>query len=560
MTDLDQIAKDGPQDFGSGIGEPLRTPLFRRIWSASLLSNLGLLVQAVGAGWLMTQLTSAVSMVALVQTALMLPIMLVSVPAGAIADMYDKRKVGIFALSVSFAGAALLTLTTAFQWITPWSLLGFCFLIGSGSALFSPAWQSSVSEQVPSHALPQAVALNSISYNIARSFGPAIGGVIVAAAGAVAAFLSNALLYLPLLFVLLRWKREQVPSRLPPERLDRAITSGFRYVVHTPTIRVVLWRTAATGIAGGSMSALMPLVAKDLLGGSAQTYGLLLGSFGMGAIISALNISYIRQRLAGEAIIRLCAIVMAAAIAVEAMSGSVALCAVVLFAAGGAWMVSVAISNITIQLSAPRWVAGRTLAAFQATICGGIAFGSWLWGMVAQGNGVAVALLASAGTMAVTPILAIWLNMPEPSRDDKATVDLGAPDAALALTARSGPVVVEIVYRVRLEEARAFYRVMQAVQLTRHRNGAYDWTIARNIADPMLWTERFHCPTWLDYLRLRTRHTTAEIEIQRAAESFHHGTEPMSVQRMLERPFGSVRWKEDAPDTGWVEVLPITAT
>ena len=182
MTDLDQIAKDGPQDFGSGIGEPLRTPLFRRIWSASLLSNLGLLVQAVGAGWLMTQLTSAVSMAALVQTALMLPIMLVSVPAGAIADMYDKRKVGIFVLSVSFAGAALLTLTTAFQWITPWSLLGFCFLIGSGSALFSPAWQSSVSEQVPSHALPQAVALNSISYNIARSFGPAIGGVIVAAA------------------------------------------------------------------------------------------------------------------------------------------------------------------------------------------------------------------------------------------------------------------------------------------------------------------------------------------------------------------------------------------
>ena len=139
-------------------------------------------MQAVGAGWLMTQLTSAVSMVALVQTALMLPIMLVSIPAGPIADMYDKRKVGIFALSVSFAGAALLTLTTAFQLITPWSLLGFCFLIGSGSALFSPAWQSSVGEQVPSRALPQAVALNSISYNIARSFGPAIGGVIVAAA------------------------------------------------------------------------------------------------------------------------------------------------------------------------------------------------------------------------------------------------------------------------------------------------------------------------------------------------------------------------------------------
>ena len=165
--------------------------------------------------------------------------------------------------------------------------------------------------------------------------------------------------------MLYRWKREQVPSRLPPERLDRAITSGFRYVVHTPTIRVVLWRTAATGIAGGAMSAFMPLVAKDLLGGSAQTYGLLLGSFGMGAIISALNILYIRQRLAGEAIIRLCAIVMAAAIAVEAMSGSVAPSAVVLFAAGGAWMVSVAISNITIQLSAPAGWRGKRLRRFR---------------------------------------------------------------------------------------------------------------------------------------------------------------------------------------------------
>ncbi|AYJ85276.1 MFS transporter (plasmid) [Sphingomonas paeninsulae] len=552
------------RDHGSprtgGIGEPLRTPLFRRIWSASLLSNLGLMIQAVGAAWSMIQLTTDASMVALVQTALMLPIMLISIPAGAIADMYDRRKVGLFALSVSLAGATALSVVTALGLITPWGLLGFCFLIGTGMALFGPAWQASVSEQVPAHTLPQAIALNSISYNIARSFGPAIGGIIVAAAGAVAAFTANALLYVPLLIVLLLWRRIQLPSRLPPERLHRAISSGFRYVIHSPSIRIVLWRTLATGVAGGSVSALMPLVARDLLHGNAETYGLILGTFGIGAVAGALNIGRLRQSLSGEQVVSISALVMAAAIAVEAFSKSVLLTGIVLIAAGAAWMISVTVFNIAIQLSAPRWVAGRTLAAYQASICGGIAFGSWLWGTIAQSHGASVALLASAGLMVLTPLLGRWLPMPAASDGDKEAIDMGAPDVALALTARSGPIVVEIEYCVKPDEARAFYGVMQKVQLTRHRNGAYNWSIARDISEPALWTERFHCPTWLDYLRLRSRHTGDEIEIQQAAEHFHSGDAPLRVRRRLERPFGSVRWKDEAPDAGQTEVLPITAT
>jgi MFS family permease len=542
-----------------GIGEPLKVPLFRRIWLASLLSNLGIMIQAVGAAWSMTLLSSNAAMVALVQTALMLPIMLVSIPAGAIADMYDRRRVGIFALSVSLFGAVALSLFTIAELITPWILLSFCFLIGSGMALFSPAWQSSVSEQVPPHALPQAVALNSISYNIARSFGPAIGGVIVAAAGAVVAFVANALLYLPLLVALLLWRRVAMPSRLPPERLDRAITSGFRYIVHSPSIRIVLWRTLATGFAGGSVSALMPLVARDLLGGTAETYGLLLGTFGIGAVLGALNINKVRSWFSAEQAVSLCAVLMALAMVVEASSPWLALTALVLIFAGAAWMVSVTMFNIAIQLSAPRWVAGRTLAGFQAAIAGGIAVGSWLWGHVAQDFGVAIALLASATIMALTPLLARWLPMPLVEDTDKDAVDLGAPDAALALTARSGPIVVEIEYCVAMHEARAFYGIMQEVQRTRHRNGAYNWSIARDIAEPTFWTERFHCPTWLDYLRLRTRHTAAELEIHQAAERFHQMEGRVRIRRMLERPFGSVRWREDAPDAGNTEVLPITA-
>src|SRR5271170_7048754 len=192
---------------GDGIAAPLRYPTFRRIWLASVLSNLGLLIQGVGAAWAMTQMASSADQVALVQTALMLPIMLISMPAGAIADMYDRRIVALVSLSIALSGATGLSVLAWLGLVTPPILLAFCFIVGSGMALFGPAWQSSVSEQVPAETLPSAIALNGISYNIARSFGPAIGGIVVAAAGAVAAFAANAVLYLPLFTVLFLWNR-----------------------------------------------------------------------------------------------------------------------------------------------------------------------------------------------------------------------------------------------------------------------------------------------------------------------------------------------------------------
>src|SRR6202040_4024681 len=250
------------QNFAAdGVTAPLRHPVFRRIWLASLASNLGLLIQGVGAAWAMTQMTSSADKVALVQTALMLPIMLISMPAGAIADMYDRRIVAMISLSISLVGATALTVLAWLGLVTPQSLLALCFVVGSGMALFGPAWQSSVSEQVPAETLPSAIALNGISFNIARSFGPAIGGIVVATAGAVAAFATNAVLYLPLLVVLFLWRRTSEPSRLPRERLNRAIVSGVRYIANSPSIRIVLVRTLVTGVIGGSVSALMPLVA-----------------------------------------------------------------------------------------------------------------------------------------------------------------------------------------------------------------------------------------------------------------------------------------------------------
>jgi MFS family permease len=543
-----------------GIFSPLRYAVFRRIWTASLLTNFGLLILGVGAAWAMTKLASSASTVALVQTSLMLPVALVSTPAGAIADMFDRRIVGLVALSIALAGSIALSALAWLGVVTPVILLVFCFIIGSGMALFGPAWQASVSEQVPVEALPSAVALNGISYNIARSFGPAIGGVIVASAGAVAAFITNALLYLPLLIVLFVWRRKTEPSRLPPERLARAVISGVRYIVHSPSIRIVLGRTLATGIAGGSVSALMPIVARDLLHGGAQTYGVMLGAFGMGAVIGALNISTLRGRLGDEGAIRLCMIVMGVCVAVVAVSRLPVLTGSALVFAGAGWTASVTLFNVGVQLAAPRWVAGRALAGYQAAITGGIALGSWMWGSIAGVIGVEGALLTSAATLLASPMLGLWMRMPTVTGPHELSLDvLADPEVRLSLTPRSGPIVIEIEYRVDPARARLFYAVMQQVQLSRQRNGAYGWSFARDIADPELWTERFQCPTWHDYLRQRSRSTASERALHVRANEFHIGPEPIRIRRMLERPVGSVRWKEDTPDRSAADVAPITS-
>lgn len=545
-----------PKTFSAeGVTAPLRLLTFRRIWIASVLANLGALIRSVGAAWAMTQMTSSADKVALVQTALMLPVMFISVPAGAIADMYDRRIVALVSVAIALAGASALTGLAWFDLITPNLLLALCFVVGSGMALMDPAWQSSVSEQVPLETLPAAVALNSISYNIARSVGPAIGGIVVATAGAVAAFALNALLYLPLIIALFLWKRISVPSRLPPESLSRAIVSGVRYIINSPSITIVLVRSMVMGVIGGGIVALMPIVARDLLHGGAKTYGTMLSAFGLGAVIGALNITKLRKRMAGEAAIRACALSMGGAITAVALSGEPVLTAVALFLAGAVWMIAFALFNIGVQFAAPRWVAGRSLAAYQAASSGGIAIGSWVWGYLADVTGVQTTLLISAGLMLVTPVLGLWLPMPRISAREQEAEMLADPEVRLELSGRSGPLVVEIEYRVPRENARAFHNVMQDVQLFRQRTGAYGWSIARDIADPELWTERYHCPTWLDYLRQRNRSTQSERALDVRAAAFHVGSEPIRVRRMLERPFGSVRRDDDGPDRAAKELV-----
>ena len=532
-----------------GALEPLRDATFRTIWLSSLVSNFGQLILGVGAAWEMTRISPSADMVALVQAALMLPLMLVSVPAGAIADMFDRRKVALVGLGFASSCAAVLTALDAARLTTPWMLLVFCSLIGGGVALYGPAWQASVREQVGPAQLPAAVALGSISYNVARSVGPAIGGVIVLAAGAKAAFATNALCYLPMLAAFFFWRRPPVSARLPPERIDRAIVSGARYVIHSPPIRTVLVRALIFGLAGSASAALTPLVARDLLHGNAATYGLLLGTTGVGAVGGALLTGRVRMLLKPEHALNACALVGGIMFVIVGVSHSLVLTATALAVAGGAWMMLIAMLNVGVQLSAPRWVTARALAWYLSALTGGIAGGAWLWGHVAVRVGVGGALVASGVAVILSPLIGLLLPMPDGSYDDLEPVDLAhEPDVALALTMRSGPIAIEIDYRVDPAQARQFYGAMLTMQQARRRNGAFDWSLARDIADPALWTERYHCPTWGDYLRLRSRFTHADRALQSMVNEFHQPGPAPRVRRRLERPFGSVRWRTDTPD------------
>jgi MFS family permease len=537
------------QLFGSdGIAAPLRHVTFRRIWLASVLSNLGILIQGVGAAWAMTQMASSADKVALVQTALSLPIMLIAMPAGAIADMYDRRIVALVALCIALSGATALAVLTWLGLVTPNLLLGLCFAVGSGMALMGPAWQSSVAEQVPAETLPAALALNGISYNIARSIGPAIGGIVVAAAGSESAFALSAMFYLPLIAALFLWKRVAEPSRLPPEKLRRAMVSGARYIGNSPSIKIVLARTLVVGLLGGAILALLPLVTRDRLQGGAGLYGMMLGAFGVGAVLGALNLTRLRKHLSAEAAISACTIAMGVGFAVVAVSHTPVLTMAALVVAGAGWTLAWTLLNIGVQLSAPRWVSGRALAAYQAASSGGIALGAWGWGHLTDLAGVETALLIAGVLMLASPLIGLWLRMPRIGARGEETVVLNDPEVRLELTGRSGPVVVEIEYRVERDNAVAFHSLMHEVQMFRQRNGAYGWSIARDVADPELWTERYRCPTWFDYLRQRNRATRSETATEQQAIAFHIGPGPVRVRRMLERPFGSVRSKDHTPD------------
>jgi MFS family permease len=424
--------------------------------------------------------------------------------------------------------------------ITPWLLLMFTFLIGCGAAFNGPAWQASVAEMVPREDLPSAVAVNSMGFNIARSVGPAVGGFIVAAAGAAAAFAVNTVTYIGIIIVLARWRRPEEQRLLPRERLGMAILAGVRYVSMSPNIKFTLLRSFAFGAGASALVALMPLVAKELVGGDSVTYGLLLGGFGAGAVAGALIAHRLRLSFSNEAIVRLAMFVFAVAVAITAVSSWLALTLVAQLLSGAGWVLTLATLNVTVQTSAPRWVVGRALSLYQMTTFAGMAGGSWLWGVVTGQLGLAPALLISVPVLLVC--IALGLRFVLPQTEDLKLNPLKRwtePEIALPIEQRSGPVVVTVEYRIDEGDVLEFLAAMSDRKRIRRRDGARHWSLLRDLAEPELWIERYDSPTWLDYVRQNQRVTEDDAAVWDRIRSLHRGPDKPRVRRMIERQTSS---------------------
>ena len=385
-----------PQTQGSA-WTPLGEPLFRSLWLAAVISYIGTWMQNVGAGWLMTQLTTSPLMVSLVTAATTLPVFLVILPAGALADMVDRRRFLLATQGWMVVAAALLGILTLRHEVTPWMLLVFTFVLGLGAVMNDPAWQAITPEIVSAHSHEAAVALNSVGFNVARAIGPALGGLVIAAAGSGVAFLLNAASFFGVIFFLYRWKRPHY-EHVEKGRVTDAMLTGLRFVRDAPVVRCVLIRTGAFSLAASSMPALLPILARPH---GATGYGLLMGSFGLGALAGAAALPRLRSRLSVDGLVVFGTLLFAAMSFAAGRVETFPALSLVLFTSGIAWIGILACLNVAAQTMSPPWLRARALSMYLLVLQGGMALGSAVWGGLASRVGVPSALLYSSVALVV---------------------------------------------------------------------------------------------------------------------------------------------------------------
>jgi MFS family permease len=379
---------------------PLRHRIFRAMWTASVVSNVGTWMHTVAAGWLMTTLATSPLPVALVQTATTLPVFLLSLPAGAAADLVDRRRMLLFTQTWMLVAAGLLGALTVAGRISPWSLLALTFALGVGSSMNGPAWSAAVPELVPREELPAAVALNSVGFNIARAVGPALGGMVMAAANAGVVFYLNAISFLGVIIVLWKWRYIRPVRRGPEPRFQEAMREGLRYVRQSTPYHAVLARSGLFAFAGSALWAMLPVVASSQLGSTSTGYGVLLGCLGAGSVIGATALAPLRFRYTADRLVAAGVTLFAAATAALALIHDFKIVALAMLLGGVAWMTVMATFNVSAQMAPPQWVRARALAVYILVFQGSLAVGSGIWGVLAHSIGVRGALLAAAALFA----------------------------------------------------------------------------------------------------------------------------------------------------------------
>jgi MFS family permease len=510
----------------------LREPLFRALWVAALASNVGTWMQNTAAAWLMTDLTTSSTPVALVQTATYLPMFVIGLLAGALADIADRRRLLLFTQAGMGLGATALGVLTLAGAVTPALLLAFTFAIGLGTALMLPAWQAVIPDTVSGRAIPSAVALNAASINIARATGPALGGVIVAIAQSGWVFLLNALSFLWLMIVLARWRAERAEDTALREHVLSAVRAGGRYVRHAPMLRAVLVRTALFTLFASATWALLPLVARRQGLGSAG-YGGLLACLGLGAVAGAVILPRLRERLTMDSLVTLSTIVFAGVSVALAYLDELSLLAAILVVGGFAWITALASLTTITTTAAPAWVRARALAAYLLVFQGAMAIGSAGWGGIAETQGQEMALAIAGAGFAVAVAAGLRWRIGSAQGVDLTPTPPRELELEWNPNMDQGPVLVLVDYRIEPERAEEFERAVRELGRIRRRDGARSWGIFRDPTDHRRYIESFVVESWAEYLRQRERLTMSDLRTQEEVRGFHVGEDPPRVSRFV---------------------------
>lgn len=525
----------GPDGAG-GMFAPLKYPVFAALWLTSLGTSFGMMVQTMAAAWLMMSLSHSTVMVGAIQSAASLPVALLALLAGAIADAFDRRKVMLVAQMLSLSASGMLAGFAFAGSISPAMLLVFTLLIAVGYALNLPTWQSSIRLLVPAHAVPAAVNLNAIGFNIARSLAPALGGFLLARGSAAGAFLFNSLTYCGVIIVLLFWRPKEPERSGPREPVIGSIVSGVRYMAFSPPLRAILAHTFLFTLCGSCIWAFLPLIARTLLGGDISTYAQTLVWFGVGAIIGGIAGSAARLRLGARRTALLAGIAMPLAIAGIGASSVGWLSFPLLLIAGMLWVVMFTTLNVNVQMLAPIWLTGRALASYQTLVFAGLAIGSLAWSALSTLTGLRFALAIAAVAYVVG--LAIFekagLRVPEGEAPPAEPAPLPLREPAMALLGETAELVVTLRYRVAEEDQPDFTQILRQVGRLRLRDGANHWEALQDIDAPEIWTEVVRFRDWDSYQRHAQRLTSDSVELRLSLGRYDTGGKP-EIRRQLSR-------------------------
>ena len=510
-----------PKREAQSLWRPLRTPIFRQLLVADVVSDVGTFMQGVGAAWLMVSLGAGPMQVALTQTASTLPFFILALPAGAIGDIVDRRKLILYTEAWMVCAAFTLAVVTLTGVITPWILLVLTFALSAGDAFEAPAWRAVLPELVPKDDLPAASALNGIEFNIARAVGPALAGVLIATAGVGAAFLLNVASFAGVIFVVAHWKRPVHKRTSPPETVGGATIAAIRYVRHAPALRALMLRSGVVMFFASASFALLPTVAHNI-SNSAIGYGILLGCFGAGAVGGALLMQPARARWSTEGIASMAVALLGATIVATGLVHNLGGLIFIMLVSGAGWILFISLVSALVQNLAPDWVRARVLAVFMLIAQGGMAAGSAVWGSVGAHASVETALLwAGVGTVATTA-LGLMARLPAMTADVSPWNHWRMPAIVkdVAPSLEQGPVLVTVEYVVDAQNAKQFLQTLHKYGRVRRRDGASRWGVFRDVEHAELYLETFLVSSWAEHLRQHERSTHEDRDLEDRLRSY----------------------------------------